>query len=124
MPTKPSNKIIAVPNRKSDRNFCVNIECPEFTCLCPVTGQPDFGTIKIEYIPNKKLIELKSLKLYIWSFRDKGCYHEEVINIILDDIVKIIKPRKMRITGIFNVRGGIYTTVVTEYPYKKNKSGI
>ena len=121
MPTKPSKQLLAVENKKPDRDYWVNIECPEFTCVCPVTGQPDFATIKIDYIPNKKIVELKSLKLYLWSYRDEGHYHEEVINLICDDLVKLLKPRQMKVTGIFNVRGGIYTTVSVEYPYIKNK---
>lgn len=88
---------------------------PEFSCLCPKTGQPDFATLKLEYVPNQRCVELKSLKLYIWSFRDRGAYHEAVTNEILRDLVAAMEPRILRLTAEFNVRGGIYTTVVTEH---------
>jgi 7-cyano-7-deazaguanine reductase len=88
---------------------------PEFTCLCPKTGQPDFATLRLEYVPNSLCVELKSLKLYIWSFRDEGAFHEAVTNRILDDLVRLLSPRFMRLTAEFNVRGGIYTTVVAEH---------
>jgi 7-cyano-7-deazaguanine reductase len=95
---------------------------PEFTCLCPMTGQPDFGTLYLEYVADKKCVELKALKLYIWSFRDEGCFHEAVTNRILDDLVKAIAPRYLRLTAVFNVRGGIYTHVTVEHR-KKNWKG-
>lgn len=88
---------------------------PEFTCLCPKTGQPDFATLHLEYVPDSKCVELKSLKLYIWSYRDEGAFHEAVTNRILDDLVEAMKPRFIRLTAEFNVRGGIYTTVVAEH---------
>jgi len=91
------------------------MECPEFTCLCPKTGQPDFATIRIRYVPGARCIELKSLKLYLWSFRDEGAFHEDVINRILDDLVLACAPKFMRVAGDFNVRGGIHTTVTVEY---------
>jgi 7-cyano-7-deazaguanine reductase len=94
------------------------MEIPEFTCLCPLTGQPDFATILLDYIPDKRCVELKSLKLYVWSFRNEGAFHEAVTNRILDDLVKAARPRFMRVTGRFNVRGGIFTSVVAEHRKK------
>jgi 7-cyano-7-deazaguanine reductase len=91
------------------------MECPEFTCICPRTGQPDFATIRIRYVPGDLCVELKSLKLYLWSFRQEGAFHEEVINRILDDLVRACRPRTMTVTGDFNVRGGIHTAVTAEY---------
>jgi 7-cyano-7-deazaguanine reductase len=91
------------------------MEIPEFTCLCPMTGQPDFAVLSLEYVPDKLCVELKALKLYVWSFRDEGAFHEAVTNRILDDLVKAAKPRYMKLTSKFNVRGGIYTSVVAEY---------
>lgn len=91
------------------------MECPEFTCVCPRTGQPDFATVTIHYVPDKLCIELKSLKLYLWSYRNEGAFHEAVINNILDDLVQACRPRKMTVTGDFNVRGGIHTTVSAGY---------
>ena len=91
------------------------MECPEFTCLCPKTGQPDFAMIRIRYVPGPLCIELKSLKLYLWSFRDEGAFHEEVVNRILDDLVGACAPKFMHVVGDFNVRGGIHTTVTAEY---------
>jgi 7-cyano-7-deazaguanine reductase len=104
-----------IENKNKDRDYTVNIEFPEFTCVCPKTGLPDFATIKIEYIPDKLLIELKSLKLYFVSFRNVGTFHEDVINKILDDLTSACKPRQMKIVGEFNVRGGIKTTVEAQY---------
>ena len=98
-----------------ERDYTIRIRVPEFTCLCPKTGQPDFAELLIEYIPDRLCVELKSLKLYIWSFRDEGAFHEAVTNRILDDLVNATKPRFMRIKADFNVRGGIYTTVVAEH---------
>ena len=97
------------------RDYTIRIDVPEFTCLCPKTGQPDFATLKLEYVPEKRCVELKSLKLYVWSFRDEGAFHEAVTNRILDDLIKATQPRFMRLTADFNVRGGIYTTVVVEH---------
>lgn len=108
-------------NPKSERDYEIIIECPEFTCICPKTGQPDFATIKIIYVPDKLCIELKSLKLYIWSYRNVGAYHEAVINKILDDLVNVCKPRTMKVIGDFNIRGGIHTTVIAEYKSKSEK---
>ena len=97
------------------------MECPEFTCLCPKTGQPDFAELAIRYVPDKLCIELKSLKLYLWSFRNEGAFHEKVINDILDDLVQISTPRWMEVIGAFNVRGGIHTTVSATYEAPKKK---
>jgi 7-cyano-7-deazaguanine reductase len=108
------------PNPAPKRDYEIHMECPEFTCLCPKTGQPDFAVIEITYIPDRLCIELKSLKLYLWSFRQEGAFHEKVINDILDDLVKACKPRFMRVVGDFNVRGGIHTSISAEY--SKNKS--
>jgi 7-cyano-7-deazaguanine reductase len=94
------------------------MEIPEFTCLCPLTGQPDFAVLSLEYVPDRRCVELKSLKLYVWSFRDQGAFHEAVTNRILDDLVKVTRPRYMRLTAKFNVRGGIYTSVVAEHRQK------
>jgi len=102
-------------NPTPERDYVVHIEIPEFTCLCPLTGQPDFATLVLDYIPDKKCVELKSLKLYVWSFRDKGAFHEAVTNQILDDIVGVCAPRYGKLSAQFNVRGGIYTTIITEH---------
>ena len=98
------------------------MEIPEFTCLCPLTGQPDFATLSLEYIPHRRCVELKSLKLYIWSFRDEGAFHEAVTNRILEDLVKATRPRFMRVTAKFNVRGGIHTAVVAEHRMRRWKA--
>jgi 7-cyano-7-deazaguanine reductase len=116
MPTRPSKELVAIPNPYPDRPYTVELACPEFTCLCPLTGQPDFATIRISYVPGPKLVELKSLKLYLWSFRDEGHYHEAVTNRILDDLVELLSPRRMTVVGEFNVRGGITTVVRATYP--------
>ena len=110
----PSKKLEAFPNRSPDRYYLVTLETSEFTCLCPVTGQPDFATIRVQYIPDAKVVESKSLKLYFWSYRDEGAFHEHVINQILDDLVKLLDPHWIKVTGIFNIRGGIGITVETE----------
>lgn len=115
MSTKPSRTLDPIPNPHPDREYEVEMVCPEFTALCPVTGQPDFATITIKYVPGPYIVELKSLKLYLWSFRDEGHFHEDVTNQILNDFVRIIQPKKAEIIGKFNVRGGIYTTVRVEY---------
>ena len=118
MTTQPTKAIETFPNPAPQRDFLIHIEIPEFTCLCPKTGQPDFATLILDYIPEKTCVELKSLKLYIWSFRDQGCFHEDVTNRILDDLVKATKPRFMRLTAKFYVRGGIFTNVVAEHRKK------
>ncbi len=115
MTTKPSKQLETFNNATPDRDYTIRIEVPEFTCLCPKTGQPDFATILIEYVPDKTCVELKSLKLYIWSFRHEGAFHEAVTNRILDDLVGAVNPRFMRVSAEFNVRGGLYTTVVAEH---------
>ncbi len=115
MSTKPSKKLETFDNPKQDRDFTIRIDIPEFTCLCPMTGQPDFATLKLEYIADKKCVELKALKMYIWSYREEGAFHEAVTNQILDDLVAATQPRFMRLTSKFNVRGGIYTDVVAEH---------
>jgi len=109
-------------NSHPDRDYEIEMTCPEFTCLCPKTGQPDFAELEIRYVPGKLCIELKSLKLYLWSFRNEGAFHEKVINDILDDLVKISTPRWMEVIGTFNVRGGIHTTVRANYEAPKKKS--
>ena len=106
-------------NSHPDRDYEIEMECPEFTCLCPKTGQPDFAELEIRYTPNKVCIELKSLKLYLWSFRNQGAFHEKVINDILDDLVQISSPRWMEVIGAFNVRGGINTTISATYEASK-----
>ncbi len=111
------------PNPFPRRDYNIDMECPEFTCLCPKTGQPDFGILDISYIPDKLCIELKSLKIYLTSYRNEGGFHEKVVNIILDDLVSACKPKKMKIVGDFNVRGGIHTTVTVEHFGKKTKTG-
>ncbi len=116
MSTRPSKSLEAFPNPKPDRPYEIRFECPEFTCLCPKTGQPDFATIRITYVPAALCVELKSLKLYLWSFRDEGAFHEAVTNRILDDLVRVLAPRSMTVEGDFRVRGGIHTVVVARYP--------
>ena len=115
MSTQASKNIEIFENPVPERDYTIRIDVPEFTCLCPKTGQPDFATFEIEYVPDKRCIELKSLKLYMWSYRDEGAFHEAVTNTILNDLAKACEPRFMRVRGIFNVRGGIYTTVVVEH---------
>ena len=118
-PTAQATKLLeAFPNPRPKRDFVIHMQIPEFTCLCPMTGQPDFATLYLDYIPDKRCLELKSLKLYIWSFRDEGKFHEAVTNEILDDIVKTIAPRFARLTAKFWVRGGIITTVEAEHRVK------
>ena len=111
MPAKPSRTLETFPNPRPGRDYEISFECGEFTCLCPRTGQPDFATLRIRYVPDKLCVELKSLKLYIWSFRDEGHFHEDVTNRILDDLVDLLHPRQMTVIGDFNVRGGIHTVV-------------
>jgi len=122
MKKKPHRSLQVFKNSHPDREYEIEMECPEFTCLCPKTGQPDFADLKIRYVPDKLCIELKSLKLYLWSFRNEGAFHEKVINDILDDLVKISTPRWMEVIGAFNVRGGIHTTVSANYEAPKKKS--
>ncbi len=115
----PSKRLETFPNPNPGRDYTIRMRIPEFTCLCPKTGQPDFATLHLEYVPDRKCVELKSLKLYIWSFRNEGRFHEAVTNEILDDLVRALAPRSMQLTAEFLVRGGIYTTVVAEH-YKES----
>jgi 7-cyano-7-deazaguanine reductase len=118
MATKPSKKLDTFPNPAPGRDFHIHMQIPEFTCLCPMTGQPDFATLILDYVPDKKCVELKAMKLYIWSYRNEGAFHEKVTNQILDDIVAAISPRYARLTAKFFVRGGIFTNVVAEHRKK------
>ncbi|ABI56032.1 preQ(1) synthase [Alkalilimnicola ehrlichii MLHE-1] len=115
MSTQPSKDLETFPNPRPERDFVLHMRIPEFTCLCPKTGQPDFATIHLDYVPDERCVELKSLKLYMWSFRDQGAFHEAITNEILDDLVRATEPRYMKVTAEFYVRGGIYTTVVAEH---------
>jgi 7-cyano-7-deazaguanine reductase len=116
MATAPQKGLETFENPKQSRDYVIEFECAEFTCVCPKTGQPDFALITIRYVPDRLCVELKSLKLYLGSYREEGHFHEAVINRILDDLVAVLKPREMRIEGDFNVRGGIHTTVTAQYP--------
>ena len=111
MPTKPTKTLDTFPNPNPERDYEISFEAPEFTCLCPMTGQPDFATIRIRYVPDDKCVELKSLKLYLWSFRDEGTFHEAVTNRIANDVISAIDPRFLEVEGDFFVRGGIKTKV-------------
>ena len=113
-PAQPGKKLEAFPNRAPDRYYLVTLETSEFTCLCPITGQPDFATIQIRYIPDQKVVESKSLKLYLWSYRNEGAFHEHVVNQIMDDLAKVLDPHWIRVTGVFNIRGGIGIKVEAE----------
>ncbi|MEW5008674.1 NADPH-dependent 7-cyano-7-deazaguanine reductase QueF [Cycloclasticus sp. 46_83_sub15_T18] len=115
MSTQANTDLETFPNPNTERDYTIRIDTPEFTCLCPKTGQPDFATLTLEYVPNESCIELKSFKLYVWSYRDRGAFHEAVTNEILNDLVKACEPRFMRLSAEFNVRGGVYTTVVAEH---------
>ncbi len=115
MTTRPSKSLETFPNPQPGRDYTIRMKVPEFTCLCPKTGQPDFATIHIEYVPEELCVELKSLKLYMWSFRNEGAFHERVTNEILDDLVRAVSPRFMRLTAEWYVRGGIYTNVIAEH---------
>ena len=115
MSTQPSRDLETFQNPRPERDYTIRMRIPEFSCLCPKTGQPDFATLHLEYVPDALCVELKSLKLYIWSFREEGAFHEAVTNRILDDLVRATDPRFMRLTAEFNVRGGIYTHVVAEH---------
>jgi len=115
MPSQPSKKLETFPNPKPGRDYSIRMRIPEFTCLCPKTGQPDFATLYLEYVPEKTCVELKALKLYVWAFRDEGHFHEDVTNRMLDELVRATQPRFMRLTAVFNVRGGIYTHVSAEH---------
>ena len=112
---EPSKKLEAFPNRSQERYYLVTLETNEFTCLCPMTGQPDFANIRVQYVPDEKVVESKSFKLYIWSYRNEGAFHEHVINRILEDLVKTLNPHWCKVTGVFNIRGGIGITVEAEH---------
>ena len=118
MHAKPIKTLQSFPNPAPKRDFLIHMEIPEFTCLCPMTGQPDFATLYLDYVADRKCVELKSLKLYVWSYRNQGAYHEAVTNRILDDLVGLLAPRFMRLTARFYVRGGIFTTVIAEHRKK------
>ncbi len=115
MPSQPSKDLETFDNPQPGRDYTIRIRVPEFTCLCPKTGQPDFATLYLDYVPRERCVELKSLKLYVWAFRDQGAFHEKVTNEILNDLVAATDPNFMRLTAEFNVRGGVYTTVVAEH---------
>jgi 7-cyano-7-deazaguanine reductase len=116
VPSQPSKELVAVPNPHPGREYEVTCETPEFTCVCPMTGQPDFATVRISYVPGPSIVELKSLKLYLWSYRSEGAFHEDVTNRILDDLVAAVAPRRMSVVTDWLVRGGIHTTVRAEHP--------
>jgi 7-cyano-7-deazaguanine reductase len=122
--TKPSKTLETFPNPEPGRDYTIRMRIPEFTCICPKTGQPDFATLNLDYVADKTCVELKSLKLYMWSYRDEGAFHEAVTNRILNDLVKATKPRYMRLTAEWYVRGGIYTTVVVDHRKKGWKAPV
>jgi len=119
---KPSKRLETFPNRHPDRRYVVKLETDEFTCLCPATGQPDFANLLVEYIPNQKIIESKSFKLYLWSYRNEGVFHEHVTNTILDDLVAALEPHWCRVVGAFRIRGGITITVEAEHGRRQGTS--
>ena len=119
--TESGKSLATFPNPSPGRDYEIRFECPEFTCVCPKTGQPDFGVLRISYVPNELCVELKSLKLYLWSFRDEGHFHEDVTNRVLDDLVAAVKLSCMRVEGDFNVRGGIHMVVVAEHAGRKGR---
>ena len=118
MPSRPSRTLETFPNPAPERDYRIHMEIPEFTCVCPMTGQPDFATLLLEYVPDRLCVELKSLKLYVWSYRGVGAFHEAVTNRILEDLVRATRPRYLRLEARFNVRGGIHTSVVAEHRKK------
>jgi 7-cyano-7-deazaguanine reductase len=118
MPSQPTKKLETFPNPNPERDYTIAFEVPEFTCLCPLTGQPDFAQFAISYVPDERCVELKSLKLYMWSYRDERAFHEKVTNNIADDLIALLSPRKLRIDARWNVRGGIVTTVTIEHGAK------
>jgi len=124
MPSRPSKRLQTFRNPSPGRDYRIQMTMPEFTCLCPLTGQPDFATLELEYVPDRLCVELKSLKLYVWSFRGEGAFHEAVTNRILDDLVRATRPRFMRLTARFNVRGGIATAIVAEHRRRGWKSSV
>ena len=116
MPLQPSRNLVALPNPHPQRDYEVRCESPEFTCLCPITGQPDFATVTIEYVPDASIVELKTLKQYLWSYRDEGAFHEDVTNRILDDLVAAVGPPRLTVVTDWLVRGGIHTRVTASFP--------
>jgi 7-cyano-7-deazaguanine reductase len=116
VPSVPSKELETFPNPHPERDYLVQFECPEFTCVCPKTGQPDFATMRIRYVPDRLCVELKSLKLYLWSFRNEGAFHEAVTNTVLGDLVRALQPRAIEVVGDFKVRGGIHTVVTARHP--------
>lgn len=124
MPSQASKILETFANPAPQRRYAIRMRIPEFTCLCPKTGQPDFATLYLEYIADRLCVELKSLKQYVWSFRDEGHFHEDVTNRMLDDLVRATRPRLMRLTAVFNVRGGIYTQVVAEHRARSFRGGL
>jgi 7-cyano-7-deazaguanine reductase len=123
MPIRAGRRLETFPNPSPDRDYVIRHECPEYTALCPVTGQPDFGTIIVKYTPDRLCVELKSLKLYLWSFRNEGHYFEQATNQIRDDLVRALHPRRLTVVGRFQVRGGIWSTVVTRYQAPPPRAG-
>jgi 7-cyano-7-deazaguanine reductase len=119
--TQPSKGLETIPNPSPGRDYEIRFECPEFTCVCPMTGQPDFAVIRITYVPDRVCVELKSLKLYLWSYRDEGAFHEAVTNRILDDLLGALRPRRAEVIGDFFVRGGIHTVVAARYPDERGR---
>jgi 7-cyano-7-deazaguanine reductase len=119
--TRPSKGLETFPNPSPGRDYEIRFECPEFTCVCPMTGQPDFAVIRITYVPDRVCVELKSLKLYLWSYRDEGAFHEAVTNRILDDLLGALRPRRAEVIGDFFVRGGIHTVVAARYPDERGR---
>jgi 7-cyano-7-deazaguanine reductase len=115
LPSRPSKRLETFPNPARGRDYRIHMEIPEFTCLCPITGQPDFATLILDYVPDRRCVELKSLKLYVWSYRNEGAFHEAVTNRILEDLVRATKPRYLKLEARFNVRGGIHTSVIVEH---------
>jgi len=124
MPSRPSKRLQTFRNPSPERDYRIQMTMPEFTCLCPLTGQPDFATLELEYVPDRLCVELKSLKRYVWSFRGEGAFHEAVTNRILDDLVRAARPRFMRLTARFNVRGGIATAIVAEHRQRGWKGAV
>ena len=122
MPNQPSKDLQTFPNPAPERDYEIAFDCPEFTCVCPMTGQPDFAHFRIQYVPDRLCVELKSLKLYLWSFRNEGHFHEAVTNRILDDLVRTLKPRSLRVEGDFFVRGGIGTVVTATHQKQRRKA--
>ncbi|MBU9888762.1 MAG: preQ(1) synthase [Candidatus Omnitrophica bacterium] len=121
MPSQPSKSLEIFKNPKPGRDYEISLECPEFTCLCPKTGQPDFATVRISYVPDEFCVELKSFKLYLWSYRNEGAFHEAVTNRILDDLVNAISPRQMTVEADFYVRGGIHTVITVRHSKKRTR---